>query len=117
MRLSTPIVALTSVLPTAAPNTSASTSRIRSSDGRNPGTSERAQAPSTASRVFPTVTPRALISGSLEVMFDTNAPNATPGHSRRPPNTSAASESPVGGQIAVTCLVANANRKPVCAAP
>ena len=46
-----------------------------------------------------------------------NAPSATPGQSLRPQSTSAASASPVGGQIAVTLAVSNAKLSPSLAAP
>ena len=50
-------------------------------------------------------------------MFATNAPSATAGHIRRPQISTAASASPVGGQIAVTLELASASARPSFADP
>ena len=100
-RLKPPIVALIVVLATPAKNTSASTSRTRSSAGLKPATRRSRYAPATASSVFPHVIPTVAASGIPVQEFARNAPSATPGQNRGPPSTSAVSASPVGGQIAV----------------
>ena len=61
--------------------------------------------------------PRTVISGTPVQRFARNAPSATPGQTDRPQMTSAANAIPVGGQIAVTLLVANARSSPTLADP
>jgi hypothetical protein len=60
--------------------------------------------------------PNAVAIASLAVMFATRAPTNTPGQSRQPNSSNTASAIPVGGQTAVTCLVANAIERPNFAA-
>jgi hypothetical protein len=115
-RLATPIVALIVVLSTAARATSPKMSRSRRRSGRKPNQIS-SDAPTTASSVLPTVIPRAVATGTSVVTFARNAPSATPGHSRRPPSSSAASARPVGGQIPVTLGVAKASASPSFAEP
>ncbi len=116
-RLPTPIVALIAVLTAPARNTSASTSRTRSSVGRKCVTRCSRYAPTTASSVLPVVIPTVASSGIPVHEFARNAPSATPGQSLCPQSTRAASASPVGGQIAVTLAVSNAKLSPSLAAP
>jgi hypothetical protein len=61
--------------------------------------------------------PSTVTSGTPVHTFASNAPSATPGHTDGPHSTSAASAMPVGGQIAVTLVVANARSSPIFAQP
>ena len=114
-RLVTPIVAATTVLPRAARTMSARTSLRRSSAGSKP-TRRSSQAPTTASRVFPSAMPQAVPTGSWCVILATNAPSAIPGVRRLPSTSSAASAMPVGGHTSVTWSATSASRSPRFAA-
>ena len=61
--------------------------------------------------------PAVATSGMPVHEFARNAPIAMPGHTRGPQSTSAASATPVGGQIAVTLGVSKAKLRPSLAAP
>ena len=65
--------------------------------------------------MLPQVIPITATSGTPVHAFARNAPSATPGHTRNPHRTNAASAIPVGGQTAVTLLVANARSSPTLA--
>ncbi len=62
----------------------------------------------TGARVLPTVISAEVSMPEPLRRLAASAPNATPGHRRRPPSSKAATAMPVGGQIGVTLLFANA---------
>src|SRR5439155_1097552 len=65
-----------------------------------------------ASSVFPTAIPAEGNGSPVVVMFVKNAPSSTPGQTRIPSRSSAASEIPVGGQTAVVLVFTKARLSP-----
>ena len=110
-----PIVALISMLASAARNTIASASRSRSSWGRNPTRSSRMAAASGAS-VFPAAVVAAANGVALIVRLTANAAIATPGHSRLPRRRNPTSAIPVGGHNGVMFSPTSASWRLSCAA-
>jgi len=78
-RLAIPIVAESVVLKSAASVTSPTTSRSRSSEGRNATRRRSSQTAQTASRVLPSAIPAAPPAGTPEVQLSRKAPTAMPG--------------------------------------
>ena len=91
------MVALMMVLPNAPSIVSASTSRSRSSDGRNPATLVSSHAPASGSRVLPTAIVAAASGAIPPVTLMTKAPRVTAGQYRNPIKSSAARAMPEGG--------------------
>jgi hypothetical protein len=112
----TPIVAPTVGAMTAPSSVSARTSRARSSDALKSRTRVSSQAASTASSGFPTAVNIATSIGAAVVAFARNAPIATPGHTRGPRSSSAATATPDGGQTSVTVTPIVASVSPTLAA-
>ena len=96
----TPTVALTAVLRTAAPTTSAMTSCTRSRPLRNPIRVSRNH-PRRASAVLPTAIAKARPIGTGVIEFARKAPTKTAGHTFLPKSSRAASEIPVGAHTGV----------------
>ena len=116
-RLSTPIVALTRGLTSAARVTSAKTSRSPAREGRKSATRRSSRTAVTASRVFPAAMPAAPAAGTPLVQLSRKAPSAMPGQKRTPNRRSVASATPVGGQADETTFWATAASSPSLAAP
>src|SRR5207245_2299958 len=107
-----PMVALTTVLTRAPRNANLKTFCGRS-NARAPFAKRVTRyAPTSASRVFPTAIPAEETGSPVVVRFVKNAPSSTPGQTRIPSRSSAASESPVGGQTAVVLVFTKARPSP-----
>jgi len=105
----TPIVAPTTGATIAPKSVRETTSRTRSSDRSKPRTRLSSVAATTASSGLPTAVNTATAIGASVVAFARNAPTATPGQTRRPRSSIAATATPDGGQtsVAVTPTVAS----------
>src|SRR5689334_7903082 len=108
----TPIVALTIGARTAPKNVRATTSRARSRQRSKLGTRESSHAATTASSGLPTAVANAIDSGAGVVTFTRNAPSATPGQTRRPRKSIAATATPDGGHTSVTVTPTVASDSP-----
>ena len=118
----TPIAAAITGVPSAAGKIRRRTSRTRDSAGSNRSPSSapgrvRSHAAATAARVAPSAITAAVSGGEPSERLARSAPNATPGASRSPERTSAATAIPEAGQMSETLLPKSANTSPSFAAP
>lgn len=105
-----PMVALTSMLGSAASNTIARASFNRSISLRNP-TRMRREAARRGASVFPAAVAAAATREVLIGAFTRSAAIPTPGHSRRPNTRNATRAIPVGGHRGVTFSSTSAMRR------
>ena len=99
-KLVTPTAGLTIVLTTPAKSTNRKNVPVRSKALRPPAKRQTSQAPISASQVLPPAMPRDVTTDACVVTFTKKAPRNTPGQSRYPQTSNAASATPVGGQTA-----------------
>src|SRR5215207_3536789 len=102
---------------TSTPNAvKARTSRARSSDTRKSSARPSSSAATIASRGLPMAVNSATLIGASVVAFARNAPSATPGQTRMPQSSIAATATPDGGQTSVTVTPTVASVNPILAA-